>query len=876
MSDASFSPENPTHTTCPYCGVGCGVAVSRANDTVAVAGLTTHPANAGRLCVKGSALAETVGLEGRLLQPLKRDNGVLQPQSWDVTLAEIASRFQASIAQHGAESVAFYVSGQLLTEDYYVANKLVKGYFGHAHIDTNSRLCMSSAVAGHVRAFGEDIVPVSYQDLEQTDLLVLVGSNLAWCHPILFQRVLKAKELRPEMQIVVIDPRRTATCELADLHLPIHSGKDVWLFNGLLNYLHEHGLTLPRSDLSAALKHCDFTLEQVAKATGLQASAVEAFYRLWARTPKVITAFSMGVNQSSAGTDKVSSIINVHIASGRIHHAGAGPLSITGQPNAMGGREVGGLANMLAAHLSFEQKQVVQDFWQSPHIAGKAGLKAVELFRAIDSGKIKALWVMATNPVVSLPEADFVRRALGKLDCLVVSEMNVDTDTGQLAHYQLPSLAWGEKDGTVTNTERCISRQRAFLPPPAEAKADWWQICAFAEKMGWGAAFAFDKPSQIFDEHARLTTFQQAEHPRFLNLQPWVGLSEDQYQNLAPARWGDGVWPVQKLHPVLPRAPVHGVDDEFPLVLNTGRVRDHWHTMSRTGKAPTLASHTLEPSIELHPYDALLCGVKADGLARVSSPHGSVILKVQTEGNVRRGNVFAPIHWSGRYASDARIGKLVNPEVCPTSGEPEFKHTPVKVEPYDVQWWGFVLSRREVQPDTDWWIRIQGAQFQRYELAGRLRRGETVDWPSLARGWLGADAEADWLDFYDANEGFYRAAWVEGEQLEACVFISPYPDLPERRWLASLFGQALNMEDRIGLLTGQAATPAPDMGKTICSCFGIGEKAIDAAIQAGCRTPKALGEKLKCGTNCGSCIPELKKRIAEGVVGNIEGLVGRK
>ena len=439
-------------TTCPYCGVGCGVLAKRTDAGVRVVGDPEHPANFGRLCSKGSALADTLDSNGRLLHPSIRGEDV----SWDRALDHVAQEFKRIADTHGPDSVALYVSGQILTEDYYVANKFVKGYLGTANIDTNSRLCMSSAVAGHKRAFGEDIVPVDYDDLNKADLIVLVGSNTAWCHPVVYQRIAQAKEERPELKIVVIDPRRTATCELADLHLPVRAGTDVWLFNGLLSFLNRHGVVdtafidAHTSDSAHALVVADNTagdVNAVAKQCGIDATLLTDFYRLFARTTRSITLFSQGVNQASSGTDKVNSIINCHLLTGRIGQPGMGPFSITGQPNAMGGREVGGLANMLAAHMDLanaDHRRIVQTFWNSPKIASQQGLKAVELFDAIHERRVKAVWIIATNPVVSLPDADKVREALQRCELVVVSDCVARTDTTAFAHVLLPAQGWGE------------------------------------------------------------------------------------------------------------------------------------------------------------------------------------------------------------------------------------------------------------------------------------------------------------------------------------------------------------------------------------------------------------------------------------------------
>jgi assimilatory nitrate reductase catalytic subunit len=871
----------------------------QADGTLAIAGDPAHEANRGRLCVKGAALGETIGLDGRLLQPALREHGQLREASWDEAIERVASGFARTIAEHGPDSVALYVSGQLLTEDYYVANKLVKGYIGSANIDTNSRLCMSSSVAGHKRAFGEDIVPGCYEDFELADMVVLVGSNAAWCHPTLFQRIARAKELRPQMQVVVIDPRRTATCELADLHLPIKPGTDVWLFNGLLSYLaakgaaddgfvgaHTEGLG---AALDAVRAECADPVA-VARACRLDPEQLLAFYAGFAATGKVVTAYSQGVNQSSAGTDKVNSIINCHLLTGRIGKPGMGPFSLTGQPNAMGGREVGGLANMLAAHMELDnpaQRAAVQDFWDSPAIAQQPGLKAVDLFRAVEEGRVKALWIIATNPLVSLPDADQVRRALEKCELVVVSDLTAGTDTNAFADVLLPALGWGEKDGTVTNSERRISRQRAFLPAPGAARTDWQVLCQVAQRMGFGG-FDYASAHEIFDEHARLSAWRNGpEHgdERAFRLDGLVGLSRRQYDELEPVQWpvlrdGDG-----KVHgtgrlfgdgwfaraggkarfvPTTPRGPANLPDREYPLALNTGRVRDQWHTMTRTGKSPRLAGHVPEPFVDIHPQDALLAGVREGELARVSSNWGAMVARVRHGGGIARGSVFIPIHWSGQTASDARVGAVVNPVVDPVSGEPEFKHTPVRVDPFGVSWYGFILSRHALALDAAAnWTRIQGGRFLRYELAGRQPLRQAQAW---ARELLGVhDEDADWLEYEDQGAGLFRAAHLVDGRIEACLFVSRRPDLPAREWLAGLFSQdALSVPDRASLLAGRAKSAGADTGPTICSCFGVGRETICGAIrERGLTDVAGVTACVKAGGNCGSCVPEIRKLLAD-------------
>jgi len=882
-------------TTCAYCGVGCGVQATPKDDgTFAIAGDRQHPANMGRLCVKGSTLGETVGLDGRLLYPQLREADGLRRVSWDEALDKVAGEWKRIIAEHGPDAVALYVSGQLLTEDYYVANKLMKGYVGSANIDTNSRLCMSSAVAGYKRAFGEDLVPVCYDDLELADMVVLVGSNTAWCHPILFQRILKAKEARPEMKLVVIDPRRTATCELADLHLPVKAGTDVWLFNGLLSYLSRIGAVDPgfieqhTNGFEAALDvaHADCAdPAAVAKICRIELPLLLEFYELFAATHKTVTAYSMGVNQSSAGTDKANAIINCHLIGGRIGKPGMGPFSITGQPNAMGGREVGGLANMLAAHMDLENavhRDVVQTFWESPAMADKGGLKAVDLFNAIEEGKVKSVWVIATNPVVSMPDADQVRRALHKCELVISSDIMQDTDTTVYADVLLPALGWGEKDGTVTNSERRISRQRAFLPAPGEALPDWQILSLFAQRMGY-AGFDFCGQHGVFDEHARLSGFRNAvgDVPRAFDMSGLAGLKQREYEELAPVQWparrsadgqlqtearlfGDGVFAhadgKARFIATAPRLPRYAVSEDYPLSLNTGRVRDQWHTMTRTGKSATLADHIAESFVDMHPQDALLSGVKEGELARITSDWGAMVARVQHGGGIPRGSVFIPIHWNGQTASDARVGAVVNPVVDPVSGEPEFKHTPVRVEQFRVNWHGFILSRDALNLDSiAHWTRIQGREFARYELAGR---NTLKDYSGWARALLGvADPDADWLEYEDKTAGVYRAVHVVNERIEQCIFLSPRQDMPSRTWLASLFvKEALSEIDRVGLLVGMPVEKGADTGPTVCSCFGVGRNTIcNAIIENDLKTVPEVTACLKAGGNCGSCVPEIKK-----------------
>ena len=887
MQGGRITKPDSVRTTCPYCGVGCGVDVKVAAGEVTVTGDRLHPANLGRLCSKGTVLAETLDEEGRLLYPIVAG----QRATWDEAIVRVASGFKKIIAQHGPDAVAFYVSGQLLTEDYYVANKLMKGFIGSANIDTNSRLCMASAVAGHKRAFGSDTVPGCYEDLERAKLVVLVGSNTAWCHPVLYQRLVQAKQDHPELRVVLIDPRRTASADIADLHLAVQPGTDAVLFNGLLVYLHAHdeahaqfvaNHTEGAEDALAAARTSSPDIASVAEQCGLDAAQVKVFFELFARTERVLTLFSQGVNQTSSGTDKVNAIINCHLLTGRIGRPGMGPFSLTGQPNAMGGREVGGLANQLAAHFDLDSpvhRAQVQDFWNSPAIAAQPGLKAVDLFQAVEQGKIKVLWIMATNPAVSMPDAQQVRRALQQCELVIVSDCVRHTDTSQYAHVLLPAAAWGEKEGTVTNSERRISRQRAFQATQGEAQPDWWMVAEVAKRLGHGAAFDYPNAAAIFREHAALSAVAN-EGTRDFDLSGLAQVSDNDYAQLAPIQW-----PVNAQHPlgtarmfgdgrfftpsgrarflaITPRAPANPTTVDYPLALNTGRVRDHWHTMTRTGLAARLSAHTIEPYIEMHPQDAARCGVADGALARVASKWGQSNARVQVTDTQRHGSVFVPMHWNDQFGSSGCIDAVVNPATDPISGEPEFKHTPVKVEPLTPKWYGFLLSRRKLTPGAaTYWAAARGQGLWRYELAGDEL---PQDWSSAARAVLCAqDEKVEWIEYFDTAARRYRAARLTNGKLESCIFIGPDPELPPRDWLAGLFAlDALDSPTRAGLLAGIPPKGSREIGRQVCACFGVGEAAIMEAIQFGCATAADIGSRLKAGTNCGSCIPEIKILLA--------------
>ncbi len=873
-----------TKTTCPYCGVGCGVIASvDAQESLSVRGDETHPANYGKLCSKGSALADTLGDEDRLLYP--QIGG--KRASWEQALDQAASKFSDIIAKHGPDAVAFYVSGQLLTEDYYIANKLMKGYIGSGNIDTNSRLCMASSVVGHKKAFGADTVPGCYEDLEQADLIILTGSNLAWCHPIIYQRIAAAKAARPEMKIVVIDPRETATCDIADMHLALVPGSDVALFQGLFNYLDQQGC----ADNDFIAQHTEnfepamhaaisYNLDAVSRLSGISEAELEAFYALYAKTEKTVTIYSQGVNQARDGTDRVSTIINCHLLTGRIGKLGAGPFSVTGQPNAMGGREVGGLANQLASHMDIgnaAHRDLVQRFWGSPTMAPKAGRLAVDMFDAIHDGTIKAVWIMATNPVDSLPNANHVRAALGRCELVIVSDIYGHTDTAACADILLPSTGWGEKDGTVTNSERRISRQNAFLPASGEMRHDWWQLCEFAKRMGFEEGFNFEGPAEIFREYAGLCAYEN-NGTRDLDLSGFMDISKEDYDAIEPIQW-----PVTKaapqgrarffedhkyftpsgkaqfIAPAALEAPQRRAD--YPFILNTGRIRDQWHTMTRTARSGRLSQHISEPFIDIHPHDAKSLGLEDADIAVLESAYGQMLARVCVTQRQREGAVFVPMHFTDRFASAGRVDALVHPVIDPFSGQPASKSTPVAVSKFKAKWYGFAVVASDifeavsVPKSVQYWSKARIASGVKLELAGTKL---PEYWASFMGALLGEDEGLEYIDMISPVNGTARLAGFKDGKLLALLYTGNQPVAVSRNWACEQLLGSPSGAERYRLLAGRPSGDVPDKGAIICSCLNVGINDIQSAIAKGCASVNAIGDATGAGTNCGSCQPEIK------------------
>ncbi|QIS00228.1 nitrate reductase [Vibrio diabolicus] len=852
-------------TTCPYCGVGCGIEISNNK----IIGDALHPANSGSLCVKGVALTESLKMPSRLLYPKLREKEV----SWQSVTDLIAQEIHQAKAEFGPDSVAMYVSGQLLTEDYYVANKLMKGYVGSANIDTNSRLCMSSAVAAHVRAFGEDVVPVNYDDIDNTELLVICGANTAWTHPVLFRRIQQARENNPNLKLVVIDPRETVTAQQADLHLPIKNDGDVSLFNGLIKFLIEqqcidseyiNSHTDGFDALAEEVSDLRYDVTNLTSSIGISEEKLTTFFQWFAQSPSAITLFCQGVNQAENGVDKGNAIINAHLASGKIAKSGCGPFSITGQPNAMGGREVGGLANQLAVHRAFDADSIkqVQAFWDSPEIATQPGLKAVELFEAVERGEIKVLWIMATNPVVSLPDNQMVKRALEACPFVIVSDITAESDVAKYADVLLPAAGWGEKQGMVTNSERRMSRQRQFQVPPGEAKPDWWAISqvgqALCELEKAQNGFAFTSEHAVFREYAAMTGMN-ADSPLKLDLSQHANLTEQEYEEWVPTQWGgerpfaDGIYshPDGKARFVVTSELPQRLERAKGWWLNTGRQRDQWHTMTRTGHIAHLAASELEPTVYMNTLSATQNRLKAGQLIKLFQPTSNtgIYAKVAIDEGLGFQELFMSMHWAGRYGGESSVNVIVNSVKDPISGQPAFKSSYVEVQDAAVKTYGmfigtqfdsgkFLYSAFQAESNLGIWRfahdkRPKKQSFCRTEKSRRI----TID---IALGWLAVD--------YDLV-GDVRI-------IRSVLVVSSEPIQTDYTNFTGLIGKPMELSQLLTITQSQSSA------KLVCSCFRVTDKQIhDAMEKQDCTSLTQLQNKLKCGTNCGSCVSQIKQMV---------------
>ncbi len=693
-------------TICSYCGVGCGIEVTvDTRGTITVEGDEDYPVNKGMLCSKGRNLNYVAqDTSDRILHPEMRwsRNHPLQKVSWDTAFERAAAVFKSIIAKHGPNSVGFYVSGQCLTEEYYLANKIAKGFIGTNNIDTNSRLCMSSAVVGYKKTVGEDSVPIAYADIELADTFLIAGANPAWCHPILYRRLEQRKADNSEVKVIVVDPRKTQTAAAADLHLQILPGTDVVLFNAIArwlidkrkidkNFIKKHTVNFE------AVKEMAFSLSirQAADKCGIPASEIRKAAQYIAESSKFLSMWTMGLNQSVIGVAKNVSLLNISLLTGQIGKPGCGPFSLTGQPNAMGGREVGGMANLLAAHKDLGNpihRKEVHDFWGGKEIQGEPGYTATEMFDALEKGKLKAIWIICTNPVVSMPNAHKVERALKNAAFVVVQDISHDSETTKFADLLLPAAGWLEKEGTMTNSERRISYLPKVIDPPAEALPDVEILWRFAQAMGF-KGFDYSTASEVYDEHCLLTKGTNIDIS---------GLNYDRLKNE-----GSFQWPVpHPTHPGTPRlfkdnifythdTKAHfntpatlynsseATDIDFPLILNTGRIRDQWHTRTKTGKVKRLLTHIPQPYLEMNKVDAYLRKLKDGDIAVIKSRRGAVQVKVKVTGDSRDGVVFLPMHWGKVLNNDfGRANNITNDIVDPVSKEPDFKYCAVQVEKF--------------------------------------------------------------------------------------------------------------------------------------------------------------------------------------------------
>jgi assimilatory nitrate reductase catalytic subunit len=980
-----------TKSTCPYCGVGCGVIIqSQGAQITGVRGDPDHPANFGRLCSKGSTLHLTasapVTLQTRLLQPLQRLARGAAPQTltWDEAMGRATDTFARILRAHGPDAVGFYVSGQLLTEDYYVFNKLAKGLIGTNNIDTNSRLCMSSAVAGYKKTLGADAPPACYDDVAHASTLFIVGSNTAYAHPVLFRRIEDAKKANPQLKIVVVDPRRTDTADMADLHLAIQPGTDVMLFNGMLHLMlwegwldsafvaaHTNGL----EDLKATVR--DYTPDAVAQTCGISKEALLQATRLFAglghmqaaadgsvtaapRQP-TLSLYCQGLNQSSSGTAKNAALINLHLATGQIGKLGAGPFSLTGQPNAMGGREVGGLANLLSAHRDLsnpDHRAEVAALWGVADVPSKPGKTAVEMFQAAADGEIKALWIACTNPAQSMPDQATVRRALERCEFVVVQEAFASTATCHFADLLLPATTWGEKEGTVTNSERRISRVRAAVIPPAvegtslagnlggdtlcsvSPARDAGSSFTYAERIttqtpgtactdgngprhDWSIAvdfalrleqalgrngptlFPYSTPESIWNEH------RESTRGRDLDI---TGLSYALLEE-APQQWPcpegstqgqarlytDGIFPTADGRATFANVQYKPVAEpreaRFPFSLNTGRLRDQWHGMSRTGTLGRLFGHVREPALQMHPQDMARRLLAEGDLVHVTSKRGSILVPVQASKEQAMSQVFLAMHWgeeflSGRSSSGERltgVNALTSPAFCPDSKQPEFKHAAVKVLKAELPW--TLLAMAWLPDDQALQARVQlqalmadfafascvpfantpaAGASERQGLLFRAASADAVPAPLLERIEAILQLQgAEVVRYADVKRGQRRAMRLQrvGEDTRLDGFLLA-GDTSAQGWISSLLQdeQAAQAYGRALLLPVRKPPLAVvSKGRVVCTCFNVRDIAIEDNLRTCIGSPQErlakLQGALQCGTNCGSCVPELQRMV---------------
>ena len=938
-----------TKSTCPYCGVGCGVIIESAgNQITGVRGDPLHPANFGRLCSKGANLHLTataaVTLQTRLLHPMQRASRDAAPQriSWDAALDSTAKKFAQVIADHGPDAVGFYISGQLLTEDYYVFNKLAKGLIGTNNIDSNSRLCMSSAVAGYKQTLGADAPPACYDDVNHAGCIFIVGSNTAFAHPILFRRIEDAKKANPSMKIIVADPRRTDTVELADLFLPIQPGTDVMLFNGMLHIMLwegwiNHDFINTHTDGFDALKATvrDCTPELVVQICGIKKEDLFAAAKMFATSKATLSLYCQGLNQSSSGTAKNAALINMHLATKQIGKPGAGPLSLTGQPNAMGGREVGGMANLMSGHRDLanpQHREEIQKLWNVPSVPSIPGKTAVEMFQAAADGQIEVLWIVCTNPAQSMPDQAVVRKALERAELVIVQEAFATTATCAYADILLPATTWGEKEGTVTNTERRVSRVRAAVAGPGETRHDWSIAAEFARRLekllseknksvrvepvetlrqaqGERGRFDYPTPESVWLEHRESTRGRDLDITgmsyALLEAAPlqWpmregesAGKERLYENNVFPTASGKANFVNTVYKPVAePR------ESRFPFSLTTGRLRDQWHGMSRTGTLGKLFGHVAEPVVQMNIQDMTRRLIKEGDLVHVTSKRGSILLPVQASKEVGMSQAFIAMHWGEEFLSGlsstgerlAGVNAITTSAFCPTSKQPELKHAAVKILKAELPWtllgvaWlpsDQALAGREALKTlmrlfpfascvpfgdnaadaatqrTGLLFRAAGHEAPKEEVFKQI---ETVLGLNVSAG------SSQVMRYADKKKGQHRTIKLtdnrEHAELEAFLLAG---DTRSEAWVKTLLQDSLPAQSygRMLLVPGSKAPIAvQSRGKAVCTCFNVTDSAITEQLAKSFGSDERrfaeLQTALKCGTNCGSCVPELKRMV---------------
>jgi len=882
------------------------VIIHSENDKIIdVKGDPQHPANFGRLCTKGSTLHLSAKLDNRLLYPEIRTNRDLPRKraTWDESLNLVVEKFATLIETHGPDSVAFYISGQLLTEDYYVFNKLAKGLIGTNNIDTNSRLCMSSAVAGYKLTLGADAPPACYEDIDHTDCLFIAGSNTAFAHPIIYRRIEDAKEKNPNLKIVVVDPRQTDTAKAADLHLAILPGTDVALFNGMLHVMLWEGMldnayidayTNGFAELKETVR--EYTPKMVADICGIKEADIITAAKWFGKGP-TLSMYCQGLNQSVNGSDKNAALINLHLATGQIGKLGAGPFSLTGQPNAMGGREVGGMANLLSGHRDLanpEHRAEVASLWGIESVPDLPGKSAVDMFKAVKDGSIKAIWIACTNPAQSMPDLNEVLEALENAELVVVQDAFDNTETCQYADVLLPASTWGEKEGSVTNSERRITRVNPAVIPPAEARHDWAIVVDFAQRLEQRLAkntklFPYATTEQIFDEHRETT------RGRDLDI---TGLSYTLLNEQGPQQWpfktgdvtgkarlyADGMFQKPDGKAQFLNATYKGTADKtdarYPLHLLTGRLRDQWHGMSRTGNVAQLFNHAEEPVIHMSADDMMRRSIKNGDIVRVSNKRGSLVLPAQTSDEVKPSQTFIPMHWGSQYMHGLGVNALMPSAYDKVSKQPELKHTAIKLEKLELPWRMTVMRtihNLEVLQKLKGFLShfeyascgLFGRETENHcgMLILRAAHTEAPDDQVIQDidALLGMTGDAPLLNYLDAKRGISKRILVETnlENKAEVTGVRLVGETLAAAWLKDVMGTGeFSPELRRWALAPLSAPPAGQRsrGKIVCNCLDVAENEIIDNIQLGADL-LTLQNKLKCGTQCGSCVPELKQLV---------------